>query len=139
MGPVRSVRNQYLGINAHLHSYWQAVRGWNNFHNPYIVQLATALKAQLWPLGYTAEIEDSLQIRRFDEYQQRLQSDITILDRSPERAMQPPIVARGLTGLVVPLARSAHPGGLARSPLALEQAPWPGCRGVPKQTARSPR
>ena len=39
MEPMRSVRNQYLGINAHLHSYWQAVRGWNNFHNPYIVQL----------------------------------------------------------------------------------------------------
>jgi hypothetical protein len=103
MDPVRSVRNQYFGINAHLHSRWQAVRGWNNFHNPYIVQLATALKARIWPLGYTAEIEDSLQIRRVDEYQQRLQSDITIHDRLPERAAQPVGAARGLSGLVVPL------------------------------------
>ncbi len=116
MGPVRSVRNQYLGVNAHLHSHWQAVRGWNNFHNPYIVQLATALKAQLWPLGYTAEIEDSLQIRRFDEYLQRLQSDITILDRSPERAMQPAIVARGLTGLVMPLALALDPNPVSERP-----------------------
>src|SRR4051812_24630373 len=104
MGPVRSVRNQYQGINAHLHSHWQAVRGWNNFHNPYIVQLAAALKARLWPLGYTAEIEDSLQIRRVDEYQQRLQSDITILDRVPGRAAQPVGAARGLTGRVMPLS-----------------------------------
>jgi hypothetical protein len=103
MGPVRSVRNQYQGINAHLHSHWQAVRGWNNFHNPYIVQLATALKARLWPLGYTAEIEDSLQIRRADEYQQRVQSDLTILDRMPERTAQPVGTARGLSGLVIPL------------------------------------
>lgn len=116
MGPVRSVRNQYLGINAHLHSYWQAVRGWNNFHNPCIATLAAALEAQLLPLGYTAEIEDSLQIRRIDEYGQRVQSDLTILDRLPERAAQPVGAGRGLTGLVVPLATALEANPLAERP-----------------------
>ncbi len=116
MGPVRSVRNQYQGINAHLHSHWQAVPGWNNFHNPYIVQLAAALKARLWPLGYTAEIEDSLQIRRADEYQQRLQSDITLLDRLPERAAQSVGAARELSGLVFPMSAVLDPDPLSDRP-----------------------
>jgi hypothetical protein len=26
MQPVRSIKNQYPGINAHLHSYWQGIK-----------------------------------------------------------------------------------------------------------------
>src|SRR5262245_50751774 len=62
--PVRSVKNQYLGINAHLHSLWQAEGGWNNFHNRHIGDLAGLLRQKLLPMGYTATIEESLQIRR---------------------------------------------------------------------------
>lgn len=61
---VRSVKNQYLGINAHLHSYWQGIGKWNRFHNVHIAQLLVTLKARLLPMGYTAETEESLQIRR---------------------------------------------------------------------------
>lgn len=28
MDPVKSIKNQYLGINAHLHSLWQAEGSW---------------------------------------------------------------------------------------------------------------
>ncbi len=71
MQPIQTVKNQYRGINAHLHSYWQGVAQWNNFHNAYISSLMAALKKQLLPMGYTAFMEDSIQIRRTDEYQRR--------------------------------------------------------------------
>jgi hypothetical protein len=64
LSALRSVRNQYRGLNAHLHSLWQGVGRWSHFHNLHIGHLALALKAQLRPLGYTAEVEESLQVRR---------------------------------------------------------------------------
>lgn len=57
---VYTAKNQYDGINAHLHSFWQGTGKWHRFHNVYIAQLLMALKAQLIPLGYTAETEESL-------------------------------------------------------------------------------
>lgn len=66
MKPVQPIKNQYVGISAHLHSYWQADGEWHEFHTAYIVDLTRVLKRQLRPLGYTAGIESSLQIRRFD-------------------------------------------------------------------------
>lgn len=85
MKRVRSVKNQYLGINAHLHSDWQARGGWGEFHTSYIVELTRALKTQLLPLGYTAGIQESLQIRRIDDTKERPTSDITIYDNEPNR------------------------------------------------------
>jgi hypothetical protein len=100
--PVRSVKNQYPGINAHLHSFWQGEGGWNNFHSPHITFLTTALNAALYPMGYTAKIEDSVQIRRADEH--RLQSDITIYDIQPERFdVSSRSTAGTLNGVVLPL------------------------------------
>ena len=64
MKKVVAVKNQYLGINAHLHSFWQKMGGWKEFHTSHIVDLTRILKNDLLPLGYTAGIEDSLQIRR---------------------------------------------------------------------------
>jgi len=32
MKAVRSIKNQYIGINAHLHSLWQSEGGWDEFH-----------------------------------------------------------------------------------------------------------
>jgi Protein of unknown function (DUF4058) len=78
---VRSLKNQYLGINAHLHSFWQAVGGWNNFHNRHIGDLAGLLRLQLLPMGYTAVIEESLQVRRVDNSTSRPRSDILLGDR----------------------------------------------------------
>jgi hypothetical protein len=88
---VRSIRNQYLGINAHLHSYWQAFGGWSRFHTNHISDLLRALRPLLLPLGYDADIEPSLQIRRIDDggSQYRPESDVTIYDLDPTRARLP--------------------------------------------------
>jgi hypothetical protein len=79
MTPVHSLVNQYLGINAHLHSYWQGVGGWHNFHNRHIGDLAGQLRLQLIPMGYTASMEESLQIRRVgDTFSEMLQTEAEI-------------------------------------------------------------
>jgi hypothetical protein len=82
MNPVRSVKNQYVGVNAHLQSLLQQ-GGWGGFHTAHITYLAGALQIHLRHMGYTAEIEDSLQIRRIGEAGSRPQSDILIYDSNP--------------------------------------------------------
>lgn len=60
---IRSRKNQYKGINAHLHSYLQnEAGGWEVFHGVHITHLAEAIDAIL-PDGYLVEPEKSLQIR----------------------------------------------------------------------------
>lgn len=81
---LHSIKNQYRGINAHLHSYWQNEGGWDGFHTNHIADLMRLMRLQLLPLGYTAEIEQSLQIRRAAELS-RPESDISIYDRLPNR------------------------------------------------------
>jgi len=66
MPAVRTIKNQYLGINAHLHSFWQATATWNRFHKVHVVHLMADLKAQLIPLGYTAHLDYSLQAEKSD-------------------------------------------------------------------------
>ncbi|MEZ4866817.1 MAG: DUF4058 family protein [Caldilineaceae bacterium] len=86
MKPVKSVKNQYWGINAHLNSYWQNDDDWSEFHTSYIVHISAALKAQLLPLGYTTGKERSLQIRRLDMPDSRPHSDVSIYDLDRNRA-----------------------------------------------------
>jgi hypothetical protein len=88
MAAVRSIKNQYLGINAHLHSRWQGRGGWDSFHNNYITYLTAALKGKLLPIGYTAESEHSLQIRRYDEPVGKPESNVLLLDTDLERPFQ---------------------------------------------------
>ena len=87
MKPIRSVRNQYLGINAHLHSYWQAEGGWNRFHGDHIADLMRLLAAELLPMGYVAELEPSIQIRYLDAPDSYPESDVTIYDLDPIRPL----------------------------------------------------
>jgi hypothetical protein len=86
--PIQSVKNQYLGINAHLHSYWQARSKWNRFHNVHAAHLMQNMKAELLPMGYTADLEDSLQVRRLFDKPRRMKPDIYIRDLNPERSTQ---------------------------------------------------
>ncbi len=86
MKPVHSIKNQYHGINAHLHSRWQAKGGWGSFHTAHITHLMSLMKAQLRPMGYTADLEQSVQIRRFDEPEGEPISDISIYDLEPVRS-----------------------------------------------------
>lgn len=95
---IRSVKNQYRGINAHLHSYWQAEGGWDSFHTLHIGDLTKMLDAALLPMGYTADVEKSLQIRRRDEPIGEPESDVTIYDLDSIRAQQAALSTRQ-TGL----------------------------------------
>ncbi|MDX1992357.1 MAG: DUF4058 family protein [bacterium] len=90
MAPVRSIRNQYRGINAHLHSLWQAEGGWNEFHMRYLADLVGMLRTVLIPRGYIAGLVPSLQIRRlgFAEKTDAPESDVTIFDAALSRAAQ---------------------------------------------------
>jgi hypothetical protein len=90
MNAVRSVKNQYVGVNAHLHSELQAESGmWVDFHGAHIADLAVILKQKLHPLGYTAAMEQSLQIRRLGEYSFRPKSDVLVYDTQPARSITP--------------------------------------------------
>ena len=135
MGPVRSVRNQYLGVNAHLHSALQDEGGWGNFHTRHIVHLADWLNRQVRSLGYIAVVEDSLQIRRMDESVRRPKSDITIYDVQPLRAGDGPAAAnQGGVGLLL-LVRGGPdqrgPVDVVRAVLGELGQPdwWPGAAG----------
>lgn len=88
MQPVRTRKNQYHGINAHLHSYWQADEGWADFHGPHITDLYRHINGKLLPIGYSAHVERSMQIRRWDDAPTRPRSDIIIRDRDPQRGRQ---------------------------------------------------
>lgn len=106
--PVKSITNQYRGVNAHLHSAWQHRSGWAGFHTFHIGSIAGALQAVLAPLGYQANIEESLQIRRADESPKRPRADIRIDDRHPlRRASMTSADASVLTGVVIPLIAAA--------------------------------
>lgn len=88
MKPVVSVKNQYKGINAHLHSRLQHESGWSGFHARHIVHLADALQVSLIPMGYIADVEQSLQIHRLNDVVNP-RSDILISDTGqPHRESQ---------------------------------------------------
>lgn len=80
MPPVHSLKNQYRGINPHLHSRWQSQGGWAGFHTRHIGDLAGLMRAQLYPMGYIAEIEESLQVRRTGDATWSPRADVLILD-----------------------------------------------------------
>lgn len=83
MPPVRALKNQYRGLNAHLHSLFQAEGGWPGFHSNHIADLTRVMRGQLRPMGYTADIEQSLQIRRYGEPVRHPESDVLIYDDDP--------------------------------------------------------
>jgi hypothetical protein len=116
MKPVRSVKNQYLGINAHLHSLWQAEGGWSDFHAAHITDLSKTLKAQLLPMGYTTEIEPSLQVRRADDLIGRPKSDVTIYDLLSVRSIQPAAAPSGVAELVLPLPLMLESNPISEKP-----------------------
>lgn len=78
MQPIRSVKNQYLGINAHLHSRWQVLGNWSAFHTVHIGDIAKSLQKFLLPMGYSADVEQALQIRRDDDRRGRPRADLLI-------------------------------------------------------------
>ncbi len=64
--PIQSRLNQYLGVNAHLQSHYQAEGGWPAFHDNHITHLQEMLGDQLEPYGYIVDNAASLQVRYHD-------------------------------------------------------------------------
>jgi hypothetical protein len=94
MQPVRSLKNQYRGINAHLMKFLYVGQDWGGFHNVHITDLAKSLQRELRTLGYEAGAEQGLQIRHYgdDGGTSRVQADVAVYDPDPIRAAQPPAV-----------------------------------------------
>lgn len=88
--PIHTRKNQYKGINAHLHSIFQAQGGWSSFHTNFIGALARSLNEQL-PAGYIVDLEQSLQIREIHpdtgERIRRPEPDLTIY-RTQEKQIE---------------------------------------------------
>ena len=61
---LHSRKNEYRGVNAHLHSLLQHNGEWESFHSVHIVDLVRAIIPRL-PDRYRATIEKSLQIREY--------------------------------------------------------------------------
>jgi hypothetical protein len=99
MPPIKAVKNQYVGINAHLHSYWQAQGGWSEFHTSHINDLFRQLNLQLIPMGYSAGLEKSLQIRQGTIRVGQPESDVIIYDLSGKRGPYMPLEHGGTTEL----------------------------------------
>ncbi len=106
MPPIRALKNQYLGINAHLHSLLQNESGWDSFHGLHVGDLTKTLQAQLLPMGYEADFEPSLQIRRAGQRSYAPESDVSIFDPNPIRVKQPraPLSARGAQEMVLEIS-----------------------------------
>ncbi|MDX1990767.1 MAG: DUF4058 family protein [bacterium] len=78
--PLHSPVNEYHGVNAHLHSYFQNKGGWEGFHNKFIGDIAEVLSILL-PPNYSVDTEQSLQIHLPLAPQPiRTKPDITIYD-----------------------------------------------------------
>lgn len=81
--PIQHPDNLFRGINPILNSQLIA-GGWHSFHTVHITDLMKLLRKGLHPLGYTANIEQSLQIRRESAIIGTPESDVSIYDRSPQ-------------------------------------------------------
>jgi hypothetical protein len=93
---IRSNKNEYRGVNAHLHSTFQNVGGWEGFHGKHIGDIAESLSAVM-PTGYLVSTETSLQIREIYPDTGKItltRPDITIHDTQSS----PPTKLSGLEG-----------------------------------------
>lgn len=89
---IQSLKNQYIGVNAHLHSRLQNMpAGWEIFHGNHVTHLGEAIY-RILPRGYIVDTERSMQIREYHpttgepvivKKPRRPQPDITISSTAP--------------------------------------------------------
>lgn len=99
MPPIKTIVNQFRGINPHLHSRLQADGGWEHFHVNHISDLTRFLQRDLRKMGYVVQSEQSLQIKRGAGVDRAPESDVTMYD--PERRL--PTTSGQAGGFAVPL------------------------------------
>lgn len=78
MKPIKTQKNLYPGINPLLNSQLLAEAMWGSFHTTHIGVLSIVLRSQLIPIGYTADAEQSLQIRAPELILMRPRADVLI-------------------------------------------------------------
>lgn len=110
--PVHAIKNQYRGINAHLHSQLQQ-SGWSDFHARHIIHIADTLKLRLRGMGYTVGIEESLQIKRLPDIRHQPESDVLIYARQPAPVPSGP---EAVMDVPVTIAELLAEGKLAEKP-----------------------
>lgn len=113
--PLQSRVNQYLGVNAHLQSYYQANTGWVGFHQAYIMQLEATLQEVLRPYGYLVDNTTSMQIKELPTdgedsgRSHTLFADIGIRDFVPTEQHPPMIYGTGgVVALEMPIWETVH-------------------------------
>jgi hypothetical protein len=103
MDAIKTLKNQFRGINPHLNSALQGRGGdFPQFHHAYIEDLSRALQRTLLPKGYEVSTEKSLQIRRPDHEIYQPYADVAVTDPQSTRfnAYSPSDRARILTRLL---------------------------------------
>lgn len=108
--PLQSVKNQYIGINAHLHSDFQADgEWWEDFHLIHIGDLHQVLGEQLLPLGYGVSTIPALQVQKLDpdtgvpSRPTRPEADVNILDQRRSRLSPTAVVVEQAAPLTIEL------------------------------------
>ncbi|MDZ4764475.1 MAG: hypothetical protein SGI73_07970 [Chloroflexota bacterium] len=66
MDAIKTLTNQFRGINLHLNRALQNDSAWESVHYQHIPDLARILQRELLHMGYSVNSEASLQIRRSD-------------------------------------------------------------------------
>ncbi|MBC7869495.1 MAG: DUF4058 family protein [Chitinophagaceae bacterium] len=100
--PIKSDKNLFPGINPHLNSLFQQPGRWESFHTLHLSDLCRSLRVGLRPIGYTAEIEQGLQITEFREISYP-KSDVTIYDPDPFRARFPTTTSAHALDIAMPI------------------------------------
>ena len=104
MKPVKTLINQFRGINPHLHSYWQEEGNWISFHGTHLVYIARELNKVLRGMGYRAQTEQSIQVWRPGTGKPDLpRSDVVITDTNPVRAGLPRLSSESGSTVVLDL------------------------------------
>ncbi len=138
---IRSRRNQYRGINAHLHSYLQQHRVEGPvFHDGHVIDLARALNRVL-PEGYISFPERALQIRQFhpvtgEEIDPRkpmtLKPDVSVFERHTHRpSTHPSSEMTTMPTLTLPAIESIDDDDLYLSAVVIYVADDDGTKGKP--------
>jgi hypothetical protein len=130
-------RNEYCGVNAHLHSYFQTHGGWEGFHGVHISDLAKAITRAL-PGGYIVDTEQSLQLREIHpdtgERTRRPMPDVTVFRTgSPTSSPSPATTGVATATLIQPVIKTMQvlQEKLYYRALLIYEAANPGALGVP--------